>query len=101
MSKRRIHVIITGRVQGVYFRESTRRQAIACGIAGWICNTSDGKVEAIFEGNNDSIDQILAYVHQGPAQACVVDVSVSEEQYNGEFEAFNIVSIQTGDRDAR
>ena len=90
MSKRRVHVVITGRVQGVYFRQSTFRQARACGVVGWVKNLPDGSVEAVFEGDEDSVNQLIAYVRNGPSHATVKDVVVKEEQYLGEFFAFDV-----------
>jgi acylphosphatase len=80
----RTHVWISGRVQGVWFRDSCRRQARAEGIAGWVRNLVDGRVEAVFEGSLDAVDRMIAWCHEGPPRAQVTDVEVRREQPVGE-----------------
>jgi acylphosphatase len=78
MTRRR--VVVRGHVQGVFFREATRRRAVAASVAGWVRNGSDGSVEAVFEGERENVDRLIAFVREGPRGARVdwVDV-VSEE----------------------
>lgn len=75
---------IDGRVQGVFFRDSCSRQARALGITGWVRNTGDGGVEAVFEGEPDSVDRMVAWCHHGPSRATVTSVRVSEETPQGD-----------------
>jgi acylphosphatase len=70
------HALIRGRVQGVYFRASTVEQARARGLSGWVRNTPDGDVEALFEGPRDAVEDMLVWCHSGPAHARVDDVEV-------------------------
>jgi acylphosphatase len=70
-------------VQGVFFRDSTRRQAEKSGIAGWVCNREDGTVEAVFEGDDDAVAQIVDWVREGPGHADVERVDVTEEDPEG------------------
>lgn len=77
---------ITGRVQGVFFRESMRLEADRLGVAGWVCNRPDGSVEAIVQGSTDAIDTIVLWAHRGPRDARVIAVEVSEA--SGEFARF-------------
>lgn len=86
----RIHVIISGRVQGVFFRAETQRAAMGFNLTGWVRNMQDGRVEAVFEGENDAMDKMLAWCHQGPPAARVESVTITEENYLGEFRNFNI-----------
>jgi acylphosphatase len=74
----RSRVLISGLVQGVWFRESTRRRADELGLSGWVRNLPDGRVEAEFEGPPDAVDQALAFVHSGPTHARVDDVTTAE-----------------------
>jgi acylphosphatase len=83
VSAERKRVVVRGRVQGVFFRDSTRRQAEAHGVAGWVRNRSDGAVEAAFEGEPDAVRAMLDFVREGPPGAFVEDVEVSEEQPQG------------------
>lgn len=87
---KRIHVIISGRVQGVFFRAETQRAAMGFNLTGWVRNMQDGRVEAVFEGENDAMDKMLAWCHQGPPAARVESVTITEENYLGEFRNFNI-----------
>jgi acylphosphatase len=80
---RRVHVSISGEVQGVFFRYETRQRARELGIAGWVRNTADGRVEAVFEGSDDAVDQMVAWCRQGPDQADVREVDVRDEDPEG------------------
>ena len=71
----RAQVNVTGRVQGVFFRDSTREKAEELGLAGHVTNTSDGGVEAVFEGPADSVREMVRWCEQGPPDASVEDVS--------------------------
>jgi acylphosphatase len=76
-------VVVTGHVQGVFFRESTRREAERRSVAGWVCNRSDGAVEAVFEGPADDVDALVSFCARGPGGAVVADVTTSEEEPEG------------------
>jgi len=89
-TKTRAHAIVSGRVQGVFFRMETKRAADRCGVCGWVRNLKDGSVEAVFEGQPDRVDAILDWCRQGPPQADVIDVAVTRAAYPGEFKGFNI-----------
>ncbi|MFZ5994482.1 MAG: acylphosphatase [Thermodesulfobacteriota bacterium] len=86
----RAHVIINGRVQGVFFRYSTQQEATRLGLKGWVKNRSDGQVEAVFEGDEPTVEKMLKWCHQGPPHAVVNRVDVTWEDYNGEFGRFDI-----------
>jgi acylphosphatase len=79
----RRHVVVRGRVQGVFFRDSCRREARGRGVTGWVCNSPDGSVEAVFEGPPDAVDAMVAWVHEGPPHATVAGVSVRTERPEG------------------
>jgi acylphosphatase len=79
----RRHVRAHGRVQGVFFRDSVRREAERRGVAGWARNCSDGTAEAVFEGDADAVEAMVAFVRAGPGHAEVSDVEVSEESPEG------------------
>jgi acylphosphatase len=81
---RRVHVSITGSVQGVFFRATCARRASDLQLAGWVRNASDGSVEAVFEGSVDAVEAMLAWCSVGPAGAHVEDVRVTEESPAGE-----------------
>ena len=85
-----MHVFISGRVQGVFFRAETQRAAKGFNLTGWVRNISDGRVEAVFEGEDESVEKMLEWCHIGPPAARVEEVSIKEEPYIGEFQDFSI-----------
>ena len=89
-TKVRAHAIISGRVQGVFFRMETKRAADRFGVSGWVRNLRDGTVEAVFEGERDRVDATLEWCKEGPAHAQVSAVKVDWEDYAGEFSAFDV-----------
>lgn len=76
----RRRAIIHGRVQGVFFRDTIRREAVARGVAGWVRNRDDGTVEAVFEGESDAVEALVALCGKGPPGARVDRVEVSDEE---------------------
>ena len=83
MSAVRRRVIVRGRVQGVFFRESIRRLAGTHGVAGWVRNNADGTVEAVFEGPPNAVERLVGFCDEGPEGASVATVDVSEEEPEG------------------
>ena len=75
----RRRVVIHGRVQGVFFRDSTRRLAQQHGVEGWVANRGDGAVEAVFQGDEDAVERLVAFSRKGPRGAQVESVEVEEE----------------------
>ncbi len=90
MAKKRVHVFISGRVQGVFFRAYTQEEARRLGLRGWVRNLPDGRVEAIFEGEEKAIEEMIRWCHKGSPGARVTGVEVIEEPYTGEFSDFRI-----------
>ncbi|RJR22615.1 MAG: acylphosphatase [Desulfobacteraceae bacterium] len=90
MNNVRVRLIIAGVVQGVWFRESTRRHAQSLGIAGWVRNCSDGTVEIVAEGPLDQVKKLIQWCNHGPPAAKVDRVQVIEESWRGEFDVFYI-----------
>jgi len=79
----RRRVVAHGRVQGVFFRDSTQREARSAGVAGWVTNRPDGAVEAVFEGEDDAVERMVSFVRGGPGHADVDDVEVIDEEPEG------------------
>ena len=79
----RARVVVSGRVQGVWFRDSTRREALARELAGWVRNRMDGTVEAVFEGPEPAVAEVVAWCRIGPPRADVTGVAVTEEPPEG------------------
>ncbi len=87
----RARVVISGFVQGVFFRYRTREMARRQNVTGWVRNLRDGRVEAVFEGEKKNVEAMLAFCYKGPSGAMVRDVEVSWEEPKGELEGFQIV----------
>jgi acylphosphatase len=87
---KRVHAYVSGRVQGVFFRAETQRVAVGFKLTGWVRNVPDGQVEAVFEGEDENVDKMLAWCHVGPPAARVENVAITEEPYTGEFRNFSI-----------
>ncbi len=90
MERKRVRVLIKGRVQGVFFRAYTRDAAIEAGVRGWVRNLPDGRVEALFEGDTAAVDRMVAWCHEGSPHSRVEAVEVHEEIYKGEYDRFDI-----------
>ena len=90
MEKKRVRVLISGRVQGVFFRMETESAAERYGVYGWVRNRRDGTVEALFEGDSSNVDEMLQWCSKGPPTAIVKNVQATEESYQGEFTDFTI-----------
>lgn len=88
--KVRARVYISGRVQGVFFRSSTEEKAFELGIKGWVRNLRDGRVEAVFEGGKEKVEEMLRWCHEGPPYARVANVKITWEEYKGEFRSFGV-----------
>ncbi len=90
MGTRRVSLRIRGKVQGVFFRESTRIEASRLGLTGWVRNRDDGSVEAVAEGEPAALEEFIRWCHRGPQAARVTDVERAEGEPTGEFRAFTV-----------
>lgn len=87
---KRVRVLISGKVQGVFFRAYTEEEANRLGVKGWVRNLPDGRVEAVFEGEDEAVDKMIAWCHKGSPHSRVTHVEVIEEPYTGEFKDFRV-----------
>jgi acylphosphatase len=88
--KVRCHIFVSGKVQGVFFRQNTLERAKTLGLKGWVRNTQDGRVEAIFEGEKEKVEKILEWMRKGPPFARVDGLEIEWENFKGEFDDFEI-----------
>jgi acylphosphatase len=85
----RRRVVVRGYVQGVFFRDSTRRVAQQRGVSGWVSNRWDGAVEAVFEGEEDAVERLVDFCRKGPRGAQVESIDVTDEEPEG-LSGFNV-----------
>lgn len=90
MERKSIHVIVTGKVQGVFFRDYTRKEAIYLGLTGWVQNLADGSVEAVLSGDAEIIGQMVTWLHRGSPMARVDKVQVEDHAAQESFSTFEI-----------
>lgn len=90
MSKKRVHAVVHGRVQGVFFRDYTRQEATRIGLSGWVRNLPDGTVETEFEGDESMVKAMLSWLHEGSPLAEVKKVVSTTIASTGEQQAFDI-----------
>lgn len=90
MDKKRVHIIVLGKVQGVFFRASTKDTADNLGLNGFVRNNPDGTVEVIAEGDEAQLQKLIDWCHIGPDRSIVSGVEVNWSPFAAEFEAFNI-----------
>jgi len=86
----RAHIHVYGTVQGVYYRQNTKQEADDHNVKGWVRNLPDGRVEAVFEGREADVNELVKWCKIGPPKAKVEDVKVNYENYTGEFTEFSI-----------
>ncbi len=91
MSNQRIRIIVTGKVQGVFFRQALKVMAKKNDVFGWVKNLKDGRVEAVLEGNEEKVSRLIEWAHGGPANARVEDVEIHNEKFVGEFSKFDVL----------
>ena len=87
---KRAHLMISGQVQGVFFRARTKTMADSLGLTGWVRNLRDGSVEAVFEGGDAAVEQAVEWCRKGPSRAIVTAVTRIEEPYTGTFKTFQV-----------
>jgi acylphosphatase len=88
--KVRAHIHVSGRVQGVFFRARIMERAVRLDVAGWVRNLPDGEVEAVFEGEERSVEALLEFCRQGPSRAVITRFNLNWEPFVGEFKDFKV-----------
>jgi acylphosphatase len=91
MGLKQVHFMVRGRVQGVFFRASTQREAKRLGLTGWVRNRPDGAVEVLAEGEEDGLKELIGWANRGPSAARVERVDVRWRSFVGDFSDFRIV----------
>lgn len=88
--KAQVHMVISGRVQGVFFRGAAAQEARALGLSGWVRNLPDGRVTIVAEGGRRNLEMLFAWAHQGPPAARVEEVEVEWSEYEGKLHGFEV-----------
>jgi len=91
MANKRVHLIIEGRVQGVWYRDSARREALRLGLSGWVKNRTDGTVEALVEGPEEDVEALVSWCRKGPPAARVTAIRREDQPFGGNLQSFRIV----------
>ena len=91
MKQQRVHLLVSGNVQGVFFRQALKVVAKKNNVSGWVRNLKDRRVEAVLEGDNESINSVIEWARIGPANSRVDDIEVSNEEFKNEFLMFDVL----------
>ena len=91
MAKQRVHLFVKGKVQGVFFRQALKVMAKKNNVNGWVRNLSDGRVEAVLEGEDVDVSTLVEWAHAGSANARVEDIEIKNEKYKEEFTKFEVL----------
>ena len=91
MEKQRVHIFISGKVQGVFFRQALKVIAKKNNVVGWVRNLPDKRVEAILEGDSKSVNLVVEWAKIGPANSRVDDIQISNEEFRNEFSTFEVL----------
>ena len=91
MKQQRVHILVSGKVQGVFFRQALKVIAKKNNVSGWVRNLPDKRVEALLEGDNTSVNSVIKWTRVGPANSRVDDIQVSNEEFQNEFSTFEVL----------
>ena len=91
MKQQRVRLLVSGKVQGVFFRQALKVVAKKNNVSGWVRNLNDRRVEAVLEGDSKSINSVIKWTHIGPANSRVDDIEVSNEEFKNEFSMFDVL----------
>ena len=91
MKQQRVHLLVSGRVQGVFFRQALKVIAKKNNVLGWVRNLADKRVEAILEGDSKSVKPVIEWIKIGPANSRVDDIEISNEEFKNEFSVFEVL----------
>ena len=91
MKQQRVHLLVSGKVQGVFFRQALKVVAKKNNVLGWVRNLKDNRVEALLEGDSNAVNLIVEWAHHGPANARVDEIKFNNEEFKNEFTTFEVV----------
>ena len=91
MVKQRVHILVTGKVQGVFFRQATKVIAIKNNVTGWVKNLEDTKVEILLEGDAQNVNSLVDWCHNGPANSRVDEIKIAQQDFLGQYSNFQVL----------
>ena len=90
MENKSVHILVTGKVQGVFFRQATKVIAIKNHVTGWIKNLESGQVEILLEGEDQNVNSIVEWCHNGPANSRVDEIKIEQQKFSGQYSNFEV-----------
>ena len=90
MIKSSVHILVTGKVQGVFFRQATKVIAIKNHVTGWVKNLESGQVEILLEGEDQNVNSIVEWCHNGPANSRVDEIKIEQQKFSGQYSNFEV-----------
>jgi len=91
MVKQSVHILVTGKVQGVFFRQATKVIAIKNNVTGWVKNLENGQVEILFEGDDKNVNSVIDWCHHGPANSRVDKIKIKKQEFSGQYSDFEVL----------
>ena len=90
MKQQRIHLLVSGKVQGVFFRQATKVVAIKNNVTGWVKNLENGEVEILLEGDDKNVNSVIDWCRNGPANSRVDEVKIEQQEFSGQYSNFEV-----------
>ena len=90
MENKSVHILVTGKVQGVFFRQATKVIAIKNHVTGWVKNLESGQVEILLEGEDQNVNSIVEWCHNGPANSRVDEIKIEQQKFSGQYSNFEV-----------
>ena len=91
MVKSSVHILVTGKVQGVFFRQATKVVAVKNNVTGWVKNLESGQVEILLEGDAQNVNSVIDWSHNGPANSRVDEIKTKQQEFSGQYSYFNVL----------
>ena len=91
MVEESVHILVTGKVQGVFFRQATKVIAIKNKVTGWVKNLENGQVEILFEGDDKNVNSVIDWCHNGPANSRVDEIKIKQQEFSGQYSNFEVL----------
>ena len=91
MVKQSVHILVTGKVQGVFFRQATKVVATKNNVTGWVKNLENGQVEILIEGDDKNVKSVIDWCHNGPANSRVDEIKIEQQEFSGRYSNFEVL----------